>query len=245
MRVHFRCVVAALTLFAGAAAQADTISIVSSRDNTLYQTTDGSLSNGIGPNMFVGRNNANAARRGLVRFDLSSIPVGSTITSAMLRMNMSQGGAGSVAISVHRALGDWGEGNSNAGSGGGGGGAASQTGDATWIHTFYNTNVWASAGGDFAVDPTATVNVSALGFYTWFSEDLGRNVQDWLNAPSTNFGWLLLGPEGVNGTARRFDTRENSVAENRPTLIVEYTIPTPSAGAILGIGMMGVMRRRR
>jgi hypothetical protein len=245
MRLSTQSVVAGLLVMVGAAAAyADTISLVSTRDNTLYQTMDGSLSNGSGPTMFVGRNNSNVARRGLVRFDLGAIPAGATITSAMLRMNMSQGGAGSVNVGPYRVLADWGEGTSDGGTPGGGG-AASTPGDATWIHSFYNTTSWTNAGGDFAVDATANITVGGVGQYTWFSEDLGRNVQDWLDAPASNFGWLLLGPENVNGTARRFDTRENAVAANRPTLIVEYTIPSPSGAAMLGLAALGAMRRRR
>ncbi|MGE3108892.1 MAG: DNRLRE domain-containing protein [Phycisphaerales bacterium] len=239
-----------VVLFAGvvagicAGASADVISLVASRDNTMYQTADGSLSNGAGPTMFVGRNNSNSSRRGLVRFDLSGIPAGSTVTSAMLRMNMSQGGSGSALISLHRALGDWGEGASDAGSPGGGG-AASAPGDATWIHRFYDTTQWTTPGGDFAVDPTASLNVGAVGLYTWFSEDLGRNVQDWLDMPATNFGWAMLGPEGTNGTARRFDTRENPVEGNRPTLIVEYTVPAPAGASLIVLGLGAATRRGR
>ncbi|MBC7771163.1 MAG: hypothetical protein H7210_01580, partial [Pyrinomonadaceae bacterium] len=41
-----------------------------------------------------------------------------------------------------------------------------------------------------------------------------------------NFGWLLRGNESSDQTAKRFDTRENTTAANRPTLVVTFDPPT-------------------
>jgi hypothetical protein len=51
------------------------------------------------------------------------------------------------------------------------------------------------------------------------------DVQGWLDDPSSNFGWLLVGNEGENGTAKRFDSKENPVAERSPSLTIEFTLP--------------------
>jgi hypothetical protein len=48
------------------------------------------------------------------------------------------------------------------------------------------------------------------------------DVQEWLNAPATNFGWIIRGNETLSQTAKRFDSRQNPTAANRPLLIVEY-----------------------
>ncbi|GEM_PF-6938102 len=50
-----------------------------------------------------------------------------------------------------------------------------------------------------------------------------NDVQAWLNAPSTNFGWLLRGVENTATNAKRFDTRENPDSNVRPFLTVNYT----------------------
>ena len=53
-------------------------------DNTLFEDISGNLSNGAGDNFFVGTTNGGLIRRGLIAFDISSIPTGSTIDSASL-----------------------------------------------------------------------------------------------------------------------------------------------------------------
>ena len=60
-------------------------------------------------------------RRGLIAFDLASIPTNATITGATLSMFLSRSGPSSAAvnISLSKALRDWGEGASNAGEPGG------------------------------------------------------------------------------------------------------------------------------
>src|SRR5579862_6178616 len=57
------------------------VTLTSTADNTLYQATvaTSQLSNGAGQHFYVGDTGPNGVRRGLVKFDLSSIPSGSTI----------------------------------------------------------------------------------------------------------------------------------------------------------------------
>ena len=108
---------------------------VAAKDNTLYEDSAGQLSNGQGIYFFDGKTGANLLRRGLIAFDLASIPTNATITGATLSMFLSQAQGGSQAVSLSTALRDWGEGASDAGNPGGGG-APAQAGDATWLHTF-------------------------------------------------------------------------------------------------------------
>jgi hypothetical protein len=49
------------------------------------------------------------------------------------------------------------------------------------------------------------------------------DVQGWLNNPSSNSGWLLLGNESTTLTSKRFDTKENTTASLRPKLAVTYS----------------------
>ncbi len=206
-------------------ALADTAQIQASRDNTLYEDPAGSLSNGIGVGMFCGRNGSGSARRALVRFDVAgAVPAGSTIDSVTLTLNVSQSISPDVSCSLHRVSADWGEGTSNSSTFGGGGGAPATTGDATWIHRFYNTEMWATSGGDFAAQASATRLVGGPGSYIWNSTpELVADVQAWLDAPATNFGWIVIGDESAIGTAKRFDTHEHTVAGVRPLLVVDFT----------------------
>lgn len=239
----------ALALLAGSAvalgaaiASADVIVLPSVRDNTLFESPTGALSNGNGPNFFVGRTTSGSIRRGLLAFDLALIPAGATITSATLTLNCSQTQGGASDIGLYRTLADWGEGGS---ASGGGGGAPATPGDATWLHTFFNTSFWSTPGGDFAPVASASLAVTDPGSYTWASTpDLVADLQGWLDAPATNFGWTLVGSEGANGLAKRFDSRENELAET-PRLTIGYVVPAPSAAGVLAVVGVGALRRRR
>jgi hypothetical protein len=217
------CLVATFSLYAQVH-----VRISASKDNTLYESSTGTSSNGIGENFFVGKTNAGSIRRGLLAFDIASnIPAGSTIDSVKLTLFISRTASVSgQMIGLHRVLADWGEGTSNA-FGNEGSGAPSTPGDATWIHRFFNTTSWTNAGGDFAVLPSASQAVGDIGFYTWGSTaQMIADVQEWLNNPSSNFGWLLGGNEGASQTAKRFDSRENATTVNRPALTIFYRTTT-------------------
>ncbi|MBC6949207.1 T9SS C-terminal target domain-containing protein [candidate division KSB1 bacterium] len=204
------------------------VKITASKDNTLYENASGSFSNGSGAYFFAGQNNHGEVRRGLVAFDVAgNIPAGALIQSATLRLNLSRALSGVYSVALHRVLADWGEGTSVAFGEEGGGGTAT-TGDATWIHTFFNTQLWTNAGGDFAAAASAAQTIAGdLGFYDWGSTpEMVADVQAWLDTPGENFGWLLLGNEATNASAKRFDSREHSVVENRPVLTIVYTTAT-------------------
>ncbi len=199
-----------------------------SKDNTLYQTSDGSLSNGAGQYFFVGSTGprTNAIRRGVIQFPITdNLPAGSIVISAVLQLNMSQTIAGDQAVWLHRLTADWGEGTSVA-SGNEGAGAPATPGDATWLHRFYSSTFWTAAGGDFIVTPSATTIVGGAGFYAWSSPDMAADIQGWLNAPATNHGWILIGNESAATTAKRFNTRENLAPETRPVLIITSFVPS-------------------
>ena len=105
-------------------------------------------------------------------------------------------------------------------------GALAAPGDATWLNTFSPDQLWTSPGGDFSGTITSSAAVSDIGFYTFdsmYDPQLVSDVQQWLDAPSTNFGWgLMLGDESISASAKRFDTRENSVPTFQPVLTVTY-----------------------
>lgn len=203
-----------------------TVQLTPTMDNTLYEHPSGSLSNGVGIYLFAGRTNQPLNRRALMAFDISAIPAGATITEVTLKLNCSLSSSGAHSMALHRVAASWGEGTSNAGSPGGQG-ANSTTGDATWIHRMFNSDNWSTAGGDFSPAASASTNVTGQGSYTWGSSSgLVDDVQHWLDNPSENFGWILIGNESQNKTAKRFDSRENGTESNRPLLTITYTPPT-------------------
>jgi hypothetical protein len=238
--------IAASLLIVAPLARADTITLNPDRDNTLYEDPTGSLSNGSGPNFFAGETANNQARRGLLHFNIAALPAGSTITAATLTLHVSRTSTGTEAVGLHRLQSDWGEGASVA-AGAGGDGAPAEPSDATWLHTFYPDRFWTNPGGDFDPADSATSLVGGIGFFTWSTSPgaggLAADIQAWLAAPTTNFGWLVQGDESFPQAAKRFDSRENSVAAFRPALSISFTpAPTPPAAIAL---LPLLMRRRR
>ena len=213
-----------LALLLTATATADTVTLGASRDNTLYFDNGGALSNGAGDYFFAGLTGGGLSRRGLLAFDVAgALPAGATIDSAELTLEMSRTNSGPQTVQLRRVLSDWGEGASDA-SGEEGGGAPSAPGDATWLHTFFPSDFWLSAGGDFDFTASASQSIDQIGTYTWGSTpELVADVQGWLDDPATNFGWLLLGNELAAGTAKRFNSRENSLPASGPELTIEFT----------------------
>ncbi len=157
-------------------------------------------------------------------FDVAgAIPEGATVNRVTLTLNMSKTQADAQEIGLHRLLSDWGEGASDT-FGNEGGGIAAAAGDATWVHTVFDTEEWEMQGGDFSSQAAAAQQISGVGQYTWGSTDgMVADVQSWLEEPSTNFGWLLMGNEAANQTTKRFDSRDNGTEGKRPVLTVEFT----------------------
>jgi hypothetical protein len=241
-------VFASLALLSGQPAEADTITLNPVADNTLIQDPAGTYSAGASYNMYsgrVGNNGSGTFRRALIRFDLSAIPQGSTVTSVQLRMFMSQGQGGARAHSLHRMNASWGEAGSFSF---GGAGAIAQAGDATWIHRFSPGTPWTTPGGDFQATASASVNVSGITWYTWGSTSgLVSDVQSWVSTPSSNFGWMVRGDESALQTAKRFDSRQSSNPSTKPQLIITFTPPAPNPadinrdGAINGLDLAALL----
>jgi hypothetical protein len=236
MRAFARLVAALALVILAAGVRAETVTVGAVRDNTLYQTVDGSLSNGAGGHFFTGVAGGNLRRRGLVAFDIAgAVPASSVINSVTLTLDMSQTSSGAHPVSLHRALADWGEGTSVA-PGNGGAGAPSTPDDATWIHTFFDTELWAAPGGDFVASASATQTVDGLGVYSWSSAGMVTDVQAWLDDPSANFGWIVVGNEATSPSTKRFGGKDNADPAVHPVLQIEYEPvapePMPAVGEI-------------
>lgn len=225
-------------------AAADVVVLGASRDNTLYESGTGALSNGLGESLFAGNNGQNQRRRGVLMFDVAgAVPAGATVTGVELILQVTSSGTDGVsAVSLHRLLADWGEGSTDA-SGGEGGGGPSTPGSATWVHRFFDGQTWAAAGGDFAAAASASAGVGVSGAHSWSGAGMVADVQAWVDAPGSNYGWILVGDESTASSSKRFGSRENPMMELRPVLRVEY-IPAPGVAAA-GLGAAGVVLRRR
>ena len=77
---------------------------------------------------------------------------------------------------------------------------------------------WTSSGGDFrGASDSSSIGESGA---SWTSAQMTADVQDWLDNPTNNFGWIIVGNEGTQQTAMRIGSREGS---SGPTLQINFT----------------------
>jgi hypothetical protein len=205
-----------------------------------------SASNAQGEKLSVGQDaGAAGVRRSLLRFDLSTIAPGSVIEGVELKLFETKSRE-NYDVSLHRVLQAWGEGTSNGGSAGAPGTATA--GDATWLNAVLPGIAWNTPGGDFESVASATTNVGFEGaFYAWSSAQMVADVQSWVDAPSSNHGWILIGVENVIKNPKLFGSAESAVS---PILTVQVTpVPEPAAYLMLALGLgvvaVGIRRRDR
>jgi spore coat protein A len=207
-----------------------TATLTAVKDATIYADNT-SNANGAGIYMHVGSNAGGAIRRALVQFDLASIPAGSTITAATLTLYGSTGASNNTAstsIQIRKLTQSWSEGTGVPPSSGGSGMAA-VAGNVTWNRRTYNTTSWTNPGGTYSGTVTATASVpEASGARNWTGAQVLADVQGWYTNSATNFGWILIGDEDTDQTARRFSTRQNATVAERPKLVITYTPPATS-----------------
>ncbi|MDJ0653136.1 MAG: DNRLRE domain-containing protein [Xanthomonadales bacterium] len=213
-------------LMTQAAVAQTTVEITATRDTTLYSES-GNLSNGAGPNLFLGITRLGDDRRPLIAFDdLSQIPSGAIITSVELQIRINRAVGGAVSTSVFELTQDWGESTSNA-PGAGGMGATAEDGDATWTTAVVPGTPWNTPGGDLAATELTSTPVGNSGFMVFPSTpELVNAVQGWVDGTAPNRGVILRVNSTTTRQAKRLESRENPNASARPQLIVSYEQPT-------------------
>jgi hypothetical protein len=252
-----------LALWCSAMVHADIIDIGAEKDATIFQNNVNN-SNGAGPGIFAGANGTSSPRRGLIAFDLSAIPAGSTITGVQLTLTVGQiagsggsGGSNTETIGLFALTRNWGEGttgNTATQIGATGQGFAANPGDATWNAAAFQQTSWTTPGGDFALTASASLTLNGAGpglSFTWLSTpQLVADAQGWLNNPATDFGWELKNADETDPTTfdafySREGTRVSGVTANQlPDLQVTYTVPEPSSGTLAIIAALSFLGTR-
>jgi hypothetical protein len=213
-----------------------TISLHPSQDNSIYSENNNSNARG---GLFAGRTQGGNLRRALFEFNIagSGIPAGSIINSVSLSLTQIKDvHGGTHTFDLHKLSAAWGQGTSS----GSGQGAGPTLSDATWNFRLFGTSPtspWAAHGGDFGpTSGTASIG-SANSVYTFSSQPgMVADVQNWLNAPNSNFGWIFMAENESTSapTAREFASREGSQSQ-QPTLTIAYTpVPEPGTWTLLG-----------
>ena len=233
-----------------AASLAGTVVLEPVKDATLYQDPDAdgqqALANGSGGFLFIGRTDQppnplsptpspvrGLLRRSLLKFEVSSaVPTEAIVLDAKLELTVTNIPRSITSddrdATLHRVLADWAEGPSDPDDPEGIG-AIVGDGEATWTHRISGTSAWATPGGDFVPDVSAT-EVVAENFtrYSWEGIGMLDDVRAWISGVAENHGWIMLGDESVPKTARRFNSRTNSTfpVTFRPSLTIDFLFPT-------------------
>src|SRR5437773_619132 len=144
-------------------------------------------------------------RRGVIQFDLSSIPTCASVTSATLRMTIENAGNASRTYGAHRVTASWTE------------------GGVTWLRRNSTPTLWTSAGGDFVAAPTDTVPTGTTKnvFLEW---NVTPDVAAYVSGAAGNFGWLVK-DEAENVGKIEFLLRNREDGDGpTPELVVTYTL---------------------
>jgi len=136
----------------------------------------------------------------LLRFDLSGLPAGARLSSAVLELNLeSVGFSGSGTASVHRVTQGW------------------LAPSATW-NQYTPSLPWVSPGGDYETTPIASASVDDTlpGPVQW---DITGLVKDWADATVPNEGLLLSASASTDDVT--FTSSEGACTQ-RPKLTLTY-----------------------
>lgn len=185
------------------------------RDTMIFQNN---VDNGAGgaPGFFAGANSQPSPRRGLIEFDLSTLPSGATVTNVELRLVIGQlAGSGGGAnppgyrdpvIGLHRLLVSWGEADTGRSTtnvlNGTGQGTLADIDDTTWNARFYDPLepiAWLTPGGQAGTEYMTLASAELAQANERYAESLWQStpalvadVQGWLDNPESNHGWMLI-----------------------------------------------------
>ena len=157
--------------------------------------------------------------RGVFEYDLSIIPAGATIDSAVFELYMYDHEQehmvnNFIDVEIHKITRSWNEGIKD--------GTSCESG-ATW--TAYDcVNSWNTSGGDFDSNIESMTTINYSGINQWHQWDIKDLIQDWVDNPSTNYGMLLKAANEITEAFMgHFYSEEYSDVDLRPKLTVVYT----------------------
>ena len=135
-------------------------------------------------------------RKGLLKFDISTIPTTSVVVGAVLELYISVEGQG---FKFHKMLVPW-------------------TEASTYNSLTGGVN---NDGTDAAVaeDCRNGLNLDTVTG-TVRNNMLIATVQSWVTTPATNYGWLIEQISSATGDGIQFDSREGATASRHPKLII-------------------------
>lgn len=162
--------------------------------------------------------------KGILQFDLSSIPANSVISAATVTIRCSSESITTdFTVSLHRGLVVWYEGIQNGAAPG-----ASEDGS-TWNHRNANGSVaWSggaggASGSDYAASATDTKTIT--GTNVNFAYNVLADVRLMINGDAVNNGWWLIGQQTTNSSNKGFYSSDAGNASDKPQISITYAAP--------------------
>ena len=153
--------------------------------------------------LFIGLTASNDKLRSLIEFNVSSVPSGDTITSAVLELYVNDSGSGSeVTAEIYALTRSWIE------------------GEVAWDRRTSSLG-WVSNGGDFEASAENSTVITSNGLYSF---DVTSLVRRWHNGSLTNNGLIAKTPETAG--RRGFYSSDGNPNE-RPKLTINHTSNAP------------------
>ena len=145
--------------------------------------------------------------RGLIKYNISSIPSDANITEAKVRLyTYTKGQASDPEVYFYRITGNWDE------------------SAVTW--DTQPTTVF----------PTSTDSQTITSAYDWYEWNITDDAQSFVNGSNTNYGWMIRVPEtGGDSLSVGFYSKEWTGTTYDPQLVIKYEIKFNSTRTIGGI----------
>ncbi len=227
------CLVAVFVSSSSSAAIGAIINLGATQDTRLHSYNTGLTDNSTLLSVY---NIPGNTQRSLLQFDISSIPMGQQIDSAVLTLfsNTTYGSNPSAnPMTVHQVTKSWVE------------------AQATW-NSASTGNTWTTPGGDHVATAIATSTLNPLSSNQPVTWNITSLVQDWYDGGASNHGLLIKAPAVTYLT---FHSANFGTVAFRPNLQIIYSqapvdaspVPEPSSLALFAVGSLAsvVVSRRR
>ena len=203
----------------GTASTCTTVNLVASEDT--YMSSVNTTNNYGATNLFKVSSYSSSNRGALIRWDLSSIPTTSIVSSASLTFYVST--AASQTYNLYNMRRDWVEGSNNGSSGSGaswtyygaGTGSWGTSGAANTSSDRYDSNLWGAGSSSFSTTGSKAVDLNSNGISV---------VQGWIDGSLSNYGFTIQNYSAGSSSNNdlQISSSENTTTANRPLLNVTY-----------------------